>query len=117
MERLLDFSDGSADSLRELATLYLDQTGEQLGQLQAAVRAGASPEVRRLAHSCAGASATCGVRRLVPLLRQLESQALERDLSNADELVRQAAAEFDRTRRFLEAYLSAQTKPAAKTQP
>lgn len=116
MERLLEFSDGSANNLRELVTLYLDQTEEQLGQLKAAVRAGEPSEVRRLAHSCAGASATCGVGRLVRLLRQLESQALERDLHNADEVVRQAAAEFDRTRRFLEAYLSAQTKPAGQSQ-
>jgi CheY-like chemotaxis protein/nitrogen-specific signal transduction histidine kinase len=117
MERLLDFSDGSPDNLRELVTLYLDQTREQLEQLKTAVRTGASPEVRRLAHSCAGASATCGMRRLVPLLRELERQGLERNLSNADELVRQAAAEFDSIRQFLEAYLSAQTKPAGKSQP
>jgi len=114
MARLTDFSDGTAENLRELVNLYLDQTQEQLGQLQTAVQAGAAPEVRRLAHSCAGASATCGVRRLVSLLRELENQALERDLSHADELVRQAVAEFDGTRRYLEAYLSAQSNPAAQ---
>ena len=77
MARLLDFTDGDPENLRELVTLYLDQTGEQLEQLEAAVQAGAAQEVRRLAHSCAGASATCGMRRLVPLLRELERQGFE----------------------------------------
>ena len=84
MARLLDFTDGDPDNLRELVTLYLDQTSEQVEQLEAAVRAGAAQEVRRLAHSCAGASATCGMRRLVPLLRELERQGFEGKLTNAD---------------------------------
>src|SRR5205814_4691602 len=77
MERLLDFTDGNLDSLRELVTLYLDQTGGQLEQLEAAIQAGTAQDVRRLAHSCAGASATCGMSRLVPLLRELERQGYE----------------------------------------
>src|SRR5204863_10033968 len=74
MDRLLEFTDGSAENLRELVTLYLNQTAEQMEQLEAAVAAGDAPEVRRLAHSCAGASSTCGMRRLLPLLRELEHQ-------------------------------------------
>jgi CheY-like chemotaxis protein len=65
MARLLDFTNGSPENLRELVTLYLTQTREQLQQLRAAVTAAAPADVRRLAHSCAGASATCGVRGLV----------------------------------------------------
>ena len=81
MARLLDFTDGDPDNLRELVTLYLDQTREQMGQIEAAIQAGAAQEVRRLAHSCAGASATCGMRRLVPLLRELERQGFEEQLT------------------------------------
>src|SRR5207245_2520036 len=55
MERLLEFTDGSLDNLRELVTLYLNQTRQQLEQLEAAVATGSALEVRRLAHSCAGA--------------------------------------------------------------
>ena len=76
MSRLLDFTDGDPDNLRELATLYLDQTEQQLEQLEAAVQAESASEVRRLAHSCAGASATCGMRGLVLLLRELERAGL-----------------------------------------
>jgi len=112
MSRLLDFTDGDPGNLRELVTLYLNQTKEQLEQLGAAVKAGTAQEVRRLAHSCAGASATCGMRRLVPLLRELERQGFEGQLRNPAQLFHQAAEEFDRIRLFLEAYLAAHTSLA-----
>ena len=115
MSRLLDFTDGDPVNLRELVTLYLDQTSQQLEQLEAAVRADAAQEVRRLAHSCAGASATCGIRRLVPLLRELERQGFEGKLINAKQLSRQASEEFERIRLFLEAYLAEHSPLAAKT--
>jgi CheY-like chemotaxis protein/HPt (histidine-containing phosphotransfer) domain-containing protein len=106
MARLLDFSDGSADNLRELVALYLKQTTEQLEQLTAAAKDGSAPEVRRLAHSCAGASSTCGMLRIVPLLRELERQGEEKTLVNAVELCRQARVEFDSIREFLDAHLA-----------
>jgi CheY-like chemotaxis protein/HPt (histidine-containing phosphotransfer) domain-containing protein len=106
MERLLDFSDGSADNLRELITLYLKQTAEQLEQLTAAAQAGSAPDIRRLAHSCAGASSTCGMIRIVPLLREMERQGDEKKLVNVVELCRQARVEFDCIKEFLEAHLA-----------
>jgi HPt (histidine-containing phosphotransfer) domain-containing protein len=115
MSRLLDFTDGDPQNLRELVELYLSQTEEQLGQLEAAVQAGTAPEVRRLAHSCAGASATCGIRRLVPLLRDLELQGAEGQLTSASQLSRQAGEEFKRIRGFLEAYLAEHSNLAAKS--
>jgi CheY-like chemotaxis protein len=117
MSRLLDFTDGDPDNLRELVTLYLDQTKEQLDQLAAAVEAGTAQEVRRLAHSCAGASATCGVRRLVSLLRELERQGFEGQLTNAAELSAEAAKEFQRIRLFLETYLAEHSHLTAKNSP
>jgi CheY-like chemotaxis protein len=108
MERLLEFTDGSKDSLRELVTLYLSQTAEQLEKLEGAIGASLPGEVRRLAHSCAGASATCGMRRLVPILRELERLGLEASLSGAPELCQSAKHEFQCIRTFLDAYLASQ---------
>jgi CheY-like chemotaxis protein len=105
MERLLDFTSGNMDDLRDLATLYIKQTGEQVQQLAAAVNTSNAAEVRRLAHSCAGASATCGMGRIVPLLRELEKQGGEGKLTNAPELSRQIGEEFARIQTFLENYL------------
>ena len=90
-------------------TLYLSQTKEQLEQLAAAVKAERAQEVRRVAHSCAGARATCGIRRLVPLLRELERQGSEGRLTNAAQLSDQAGEEFLGIRAFLEAYLAEHT--------
>jgi CheY-like chemotaxis protein/HPt (histidine-containing phosphotransfer) domain-containing protein len=115
MERLLDFSDGSIDNLRELITLYVTQTTEQLEQLSAAAQSGSAAEVRRLAHSCAGASATCGMVRIVPLLRELERQGEEKKLVNAVDLCRQARLEFDCIREFLDAHLAKVSPLAART--
>jgi CheY-like chemotaxis protein len=106
LERLQEFSDGNPDSLRELVTLYLNQTTEQLEQLEAAVKAESAAEVRRVAHSCAGASATCGMRGLVPLLRELERQGMTGTLVNAAELSQKANLEFQRIRAFLELHSS-----------
>jgi CheY-like chemotaxis protein len=115
MERLLDFTNGDPESLRELVTLYLEQTTTQIEQLSAAVQAGDAAEVRRVAHSCAGASATCGMRRLVPLLRELERQGYEQKLTSAAELSRQVGNEFECIRVFLEAQLAHQPTLAAKS--
>jgi CheY-like chemotaxis protein/nitrogen-specific signal transduction histidine kinase len=115
MERLLDFANGDLDNLRELVNLYLEQTSRQLDQLGSAVRAGAAQEVRHIAHSCAGANATCGILRLVPLLRELERQGSAGKLTNAAELCRQATGEFGMVRRFLETYLASRTPPTAKS--
>ena len=115
MARLLDFSDGSAENLRELVTLYLKQTDEQLEQLAAAAKAGSAAEVRRLAHSCAGASSTCGMVRIVPLLRELERQGDEKNLVNAVELCRQSRREFDCIRTFLDAHLAKLSPLAARS--
>jgi CheY-like chemotaxis protein/nitrogen-specific signal transduction histidine kinase len=114
MERLLEFTDGTRESLRELTDLYLCQTEDQIAKLQAAVAAGVAAEVRRLAHSCAGASATCGMRRLVPLLRELESRSAQGELAGAPQLCQQAAHEFTLIRPFIDSYLAKLPELAAK---
>ncbi|HEV2394884.1 MAG TPA: response regulator [Verrucomicrobiae bacterium] len=114
MQRLLEFTDGSPDNLRELAGMYIEQTQEQLEQLAVAVETSDASEIRRLAHSCAGASATCGVRRLVLLLRELERQGREAKLVNPAELCHQARLEFQRVNDYLKNYLDRQWALASK---
>jgi HPt (histidine-containing phosphotransfer) domain-containing protein len=101
MARLMDFSDGNLDTLRELVTLYLTQTSEQLKQLAAAVSSGDAKEIRRLSHSCAGASATCGMIRLTPLLRQIERFADDGNLADVPRLTIEVQREFVCIREFL----------------
>jgi len=115
MERLMEFTDGNSESLRELVSLYLNQTTGQLEQLEAAVKANQPADARRIAHSCAGASATCGVNRLVPLLRELERQGLEGKLTSGAELMDQITKEFARVRAVLAPYQDTGADLAART--
>jgi CheY-like chemotaxis protein/anti-sigma regulatory factor (Ser/Thr protein kinase) len=113
MDRLQDFTDGNVENLRELVTLYLSQTVTQLDQLQAAVEGSDAAEVRRVAHSCAGSNATCGMARIVPLLRELERQGMEGLEPTAPMLMRQAHAEFSIIQKLLEPYNKNSSVPLA----
>jgi CheY-like chemotaxis protein/nitrogen-specific signal transduction histidine kinase len=115
MSRLNDFTGGNIEELRDLVTLYLKQTAGQVEQLAGAVKAGLAPDVRRLAHSCAGASATCGMSRIVQFLRQLEHESEAGNLANAPELTRQVQEEFNRIQTFLDAYMAKQSNLAPKS--
>jgi len=115
MERLNEFTEGNPENLTELATLYVKQTTQQLEQLDAAVKAGDAAAVKRLAHSCAGASATCGMQRIVQPLRELERQGAENQLTTAAELFTQVTQEFDLICQTLAPYLTPATRSAART--
>jgi HPt (histidine-containing phosphotransfer) domain-containing protein len=104
MARLSEFSGDMEDGFRELVDLYLTQTTQQLEQLRVAVDNGNGERVNRLAHSCAGASATCGMVAIVPLLRQLEQLGAENSLAEAPQIFLSVTAEFDRIRTFLQTH-------------
>jgi signal transduction histidine kinase/DNA-binding response OmpR family regulator len=112
MERLLDFANGDAANLRELVELYIQQTGKQITQLNLAVEAGKADDVKRLAHSCSGASSTCGMTSMVVLLKELERQGNEGLQPNALHLAQQARQEFERIEKFLVEYLNSPVTPS-----
>ena len=93
---------GGVESQAEIVDLYLKQTTEQLEQIAAASKEGNATRMSRVAHSCAGASATCGMTVIVPLLRQLERVAAEDDLVATPELIKSIEVEFARIKAFLE---------------
>jgi HPt (histidine-containing phosphotransfer) domain-containing protein len=100
-ERLTELAGGDEGGIRELATLYMTQTTLQFEELAAAVNTGAVKEVERVAHKSAGASATCGMNAIVPILRELERQGRDGALSDATRLMTRATKELDRIRDFL----------------
>jgi signal transduction histidine kinase/HPt (histidine-containing phosphotransfer) domain-containing protein len=101
MDRMKDLTDGNADGLRELVDMFLKQTDKQFAQIEAAIRDGKADDVRRLAHSCAGASATLGMTHLVPRLRALEKLGASGALPEADQLRQAALLEYVRVQEFL----------------
>ena len=102
LTRLLDFACNDREQLAEMARLYLEQTAEQLNGLEAAFAADNLAEAIRLAHSCAGASGTCGVESLMLLLRRFEASAKEGQLTELPPLLPQIRQEYARAQQFLE---------------
>ena len=101
MERLNDLTDNNPESLRELIEMYEKQTTTQLGLLTAAIASNNTDEVRRVAHSSAGASATLGMTRFAALMRTLEKQGAAGTLDGANQLCEDAEREFVVIKAFL----------------
>jgi HPt (histidine-containing phosphotransfer) domain-containing protein len=101
LDRMKDLTDGNVDGLRELVEMFLKQTHKQFDQISAAIREGNADTVRRVAHSCAGASATLGMTHLVPKLRALEKLGATGSLPDADKLCAAALEEYNRVQEFL----------------
>ncbi len=103
MDRMMDLTDGNNDSLRELVEMYLKQTHKNFEQMQAAIRDHNADALRRVAHSCAGASATLGMTHLVPKLRELEKLGAAGTLTGAAEICENANHKYARVQEFLKA--------------
>jgi HPt (histidine-containing phosphotransfer) domain-containing protein len=101
MERMTDLTDGNADGLRELVEMFLKQTHKQFAQIDSAIREGKADDLRRVAHSCAGASATLGMTHLVPKLRELEKLGGTGSVTGADKIYEAAVGEYGRVQEFL----------------
>lgn len=102
MERLNDFAGGNLENFNELVALYIKQTTEQLDQIRAAIVERDSERISRLAHSCAGASATCGMAAIVPFLREVEFLGHDEKVDAAAEVLPSVDHEFERLKRYLE---------------
>ena len=104
IEKLTDLAGGD-DGLAELVDLYLTQTAGQIEILRTAIATGNAVEVRRVAHSAAGANATCGMEGVVPALRTLEQMGEEGQLDGATAEIETVSSEFLRIKAFLEKQL------------
>ena len=104
LERLNEFAGGSLENFNELVALYVKQTGEQIEQIKSALSDKDSERTSRVAHSCAGASATCGMLAMVPLLRQVEHFGQENQLPDAATILPAIDREFERLQRYLETH-------------
>jgi PAS domain S-box-containing protein len=86
------------EALREIINMFLEQTGEQISQLNEAITNQDTGETSRISHQLKGTSANLGARRLANALARLEQSALENDLTCADRLLEEIRGTFDRTR-------------------
>jgi CheY-like chemotaxis protein len=101
MRRMNDLTGGDPAMLNELAEMFYKQTTQQLKQIEDAVRAGDATQVRHVAHSCKGASATLGMTQLSKQMLALEKMGMEGQLTNAPKFCEDAAVEYKKIERFL----------------
>jgi signal transduction histidine kinase/HPt (histidine-containing phosphotransfer) domain-containing protein/BarA-like signal transduction histidine kinase len=104
MDRLMYFTDGNIANLRDIVDIYLQQTEKQFAQLTQAINRRAAGEIRALAHSCVGASATCGMVAVVGPMRELERLGQEGKLEEATVALESSRAAFDMIRGFFAQY-------------
>jgi two-component system sensor histidine kinase/response regulator len=107
MSLLRDAACDDTAKLHELIRLYFRNTDELLFQLHAEILAGSPEDVRRIAHRCAGSSASCGMLALVPGFRDLERMAHDGRLSQAPQVFAQLAARLEQIRLELHPFLGA----------
>ncbi len=101
MKRLLDLVDHQAEALKELIELYTTKTRSQLEKLKEAIAKNAPDDVRRIAHSCVGSSAVCGMNEIAGIFRQIERNGMDGNLADSMSLHAQASQEFERLEKFL----------------
>ena len=101
MERLREISEGNAGRSQELIGLYLLQADGWMGELEAAIKVGATKEVNHLAHKLAGSSVSCGMRAIVGPLRELEQRSRQGRLSDAGRLFSEVQGRLESIRSYL----------------
>jgi PAS domain S-box-containing protein len=108
LERLLDVGSSDSKKLRRLVNSYLEQAGALLINLEEAIRASSTQDVRRIAHKLVGSSSTCGMTAIVPALKRLEQMGEAGELGDAVRLHAESSRQLERVRCFVEDYLNAQ---------
>ena len=69
IERLREFTDGTAGNLIELIDLYIDQTAIYLGELSTAIDAGVVESIRRIAQNASSSHSEMGRPNHMPRAR------------------------------------------------
>jgi two-component system sensor histidine kinase/response regulator len=105
VDRIHEMMGDGPVELEEIVNLYLDQMGQNLHKLDAAVACGNHVEVELIAHNCAGTSANCGMTAVAIPLRELEDAGRAGCLENAPATLAQAHKFFEQTRAFLDQHV------------
>ncbi|MBM3845936.1 MAG: response regulator [Verrucomicrobia bacterium] len=101
LDRLIDFAAGDPQQLDELVTIYITQTTGNLEKLKTLLDSGPPEEALRLAHSAAGASATCGMDAMTGPFREVEKLCHEGRIKEARVLIAALEREFSLTQQYL----------------
>jgi len=106
LDRLVESCDDDPELARELAGMWLKQSLEQMERMEEALKNGDCEQVRFVGHSCAGASATCGMVAASVPLRAMETAASEERLEDARQYFEEFKMGIRKISEFLNLYAS-----------
>jgi len=86
--------DSDPGQVREVLDLYVEQSAAQIQNMAVAISSNATEDLNHLAHKCAGASASCGMTKIVPILRNLERMGKENQMAEAPKTYELVKTEF-----------------------
>jgi len=95
-------SEGAADILSQIINLFLEETPNQLKNLQQAIRDNDAGTVYSIAHSLKSSSANLGAMKLSALLKDLEEKGRRKALTDTPSLFLQIENEFKRADKLLQ---------------
>jgi|GEM_PF-525811 len=104
---------GGADVVAEVVRVYLQDAGERLAEIRAALETSDARLLRQAAHALKGSSSSCGAARLAELCQRLEDATEAESLSATRALVAAAQTEFLRVREALEPFAGGDLGAAA----
>jgi hypothetical protein len=102
VELLLEVGGGNGPGVQDLVEFYLQKARAVIEDLKQYLAAGDFQHLERAAHSLKGSSATCGMRAVVPALRELEELGRSQQREQMEETLQRIEQEFDRIKLFLE---------------
>ena len=105
VDRMHEMMGDEPVELEEIVNLYLDQMGQNLHKLDAAVASGNHVDVEFIAHNCVCTSANCGMTAVAIFFRELEDAGRSGSLEGAPATLAQAHKLFEQTRHFLTEHL------------
>ncbi len=91
---------GDEDIYNELMDLFLENSSDQIKELQEAVRKRESEEIKRLAHSIKGAAANLGILHVQKSANELEMIGAENRIQEAPKSLNGLIKELDRFKDF-----------------
>lgn len=90
-----------ADDFSELITIFISDSQIQLDDLTTAITASNAQDIRRIAHTLKGSSANLGIEHLSAMCKELEHNAAQSKLNDADDLLKLITNEYNDVKNML----------------
>ncbi len=90
---------------QDLINMYFDQSQKNIEELRSAVSSQNADQIKRISHTFAEASASCGLSIMAEPLRELERNSFVRNLDGAGDLLERIIRRLEISRRLLDNYL------------